>query len=351
METYWALGRRSSAFAITSGHRVFWDHLIYAYMIENTRIFEIVQRVLREYRYGEALGVARLPSTYQWIDSTEELFYKDASPFQRRSQVSRIRPDIRANRRNAYFRMFGMDLNHGGDGGPYPYEKAAAANRGFVSTFEEFLRQVWVGIENRDNTSGARPTDDDAIADYATQLQDMLNTRRGPARAALAREEFDYVSTMSWLHLTVLFNTPVLDDLQIAAESPEERLHSMGERVGIPAHAQSHSYFILAPALSTLLLQIEAGLYNTTADAPALYEAVAPRELMMTIVTHWSRVTGRDLKAPPVALTGRARAPQFELASPTTISARRPAAPPLAQPPAPASARLNGRRTEGVSAP
>jgi hypothetical protein len=30
-----------------------WDHLIYAYMIENTRIYEILRRVVFEYAHGE----------------------------------------------------------------------------------------------------------------------------------------------------------------------------------------------------------------------------------------------------------------------------------------------------------
>ena len=68
-----------------------------------------------------------------------------------------VRPDIHATRRNAYQRMFGMDLNHGTDDNkPYPYVKAEAANSEFVSTFEEFLREVWIGMENVNNTSGAK---------------------------------------------------------------------------------------------------------------------------------------------------------------------------------------------------
>ena len=51
--------------------------------------------------------------------------------------ASHIRP-TRAIRRNAYQRMFSMDLNHGGDDGkPYPYVRAEAANTEFVSTLEE----------------------------------------------------------------------------------------------------------------------------------------------------------------------------------------------------------------------
>src|ERR1051325_10241581 len=37
----------------TACPRLRWDHLIYAYMIENTRVFEIFRRVLHEYLHVE----------------------------------------------------------------------------------------------------------------------------------------------------------------------------------------------------------------------------------------------------------------------------------------------------------
>ena len=87
---------------------------------------------------------------------------------------------IHATGRNAYQRMFGMDLNHGTDDNkPYPYVKAEAANSEFVSTFEEFLREVWVGMENVNNTSGANPTDDAKIADLAERLHDYVEDAPG----------------------------------------------------------------------------------------------------------------------------------------------------------------------------
>jgi len=114
-----------------------YEHLIFAYMTEQTRIYDIFGRVIAEYAQGERLGIPTAP-TLQWLRTTEELFYKDASPFQPYNLVSRIRPDIAATRRNAYYRMFGMDLNHGRDGSStYPYARPEAANREFVSTFEE----------------------------------------------------------------------------------------------------------------------------------------------------------------------------------------------------------------------
>lgn len=289
--------------------RLLFDHLIYAYLVENTRAYEIFSRVARELLHGERLGILQQESSYRWLRTTEELFLKDASPFMPQSLVSRVRPDLRASRRNAYYRMFGMDLNHGTDGGgTYPYERAVAANREFVNVLEEFLREVWRGIENSRNVSGPDITDPATIANLALRLQNMLTARRGtdPAALTLAREEFEFVTTMAWFHLSLLFNTPIVTELKATASSPEERLRLIGERVGVPAHARSHSYLLLAPALSTLLLQIEAGHYSTVATARDLYVLGTPdnpiREMLASIITQWSVATGRDLKSPRVTI-------------------------------------------------
>ena len=58
-----------------------WDHLIYAYMIENTRIYEIMGRVIYEFLHGEKLGAPTSPATQLWLRSTEELFYRDPPPY------------------------------------------------------------------------------------------------------------------------------------------------------------------------------------------------------------------------------------------------------------------------------
>ncbi len=120
-----------------------FDHLIYAYMIENTRIYEIFRRVIHEFLHGEKLGVPGSAESQRWLRTTEELFYRDPPPFFITAITSQVRADIHGTRRNAYQRMFGMDLNHGmDDSKPYPYLKAEAANNEFVATFEEFLREV-----------------------------------------------------------------------------------------------------------------------------------------------------------------------------------------------------------------
>lgn len=280
---------------------VLWDHLIYAYMIENTRIYEIFRRVLQEFLHGEKLGVPTADAQH-WLRNTEELFYRDAPPFSITTITSHIRSDLRASRRNAYWRMFGMDLNHGADEGqPYPYIKADAANNEFVTTFEELLREVWIAIANVNNTSGPNPKDEGKIANIVANLQNMLMSRR--ANGNLSREEFVFVSMMSWFHLTVVFDSPIIQALRAEATGPEQRLFKVAQRVGLPAHGLSKSYFDIADPISQVLIQIEA---NGTGIVPALVATGASlnalQTAMNTIITHWSLITGRDVKAGKVAV-------------------------------------------------
>jgi hypothetical protein len=293
-----------------------WDHLIYAYMIENTRVYEIFRRVLEEYAYGERLGV---PSDMgqRWLRTTEQLFYRDNPPFQVYSLASWIRPDIRAVRRNAYQRMFGLDLNHGTeDNRPYPYPRAAAANTDFAAKFEELLREVWRAIENVRNQSGPNQTDVSTIANLARTIFDMLRVRRQQGVGNLARDELFHVSTMSWFHLTLSFNTPIVHDLKAEANSAAERLQKIGERVGLPAHSRSDSYFQLATSTSLILREMELGTFNDPAvGAPALFlpsTAAQPnryQEAMQQTITHWTISTGRDLKTARVSVAPTAPTP------------------------------------------
>lgn len=280
-----------------------WDHLIYAYMIENTRIYEIFRRVVHEFLHGEKLGVPRA-ETHLWLRNTEELFYREPSPFLISTLSSHIRPDLRATRRNAYQRMFGMDLNHGADdGSPYPYSRAEAANKEFVTTFEELLREVWVGHINRSNNSGAKPTDDSKIAELARQLHDMLITRRQYGN--LSREEFFCVAMMSWFHLAVENDLPIIQDLRADGTSPEQRLFKIAQLVGVPAHGLSRSYFAIADDISAVLITIETGVLNDSNAARAFYDDIVANDLaraMKNIITHWSVITGHDIKAGKVAV-------------------------------------------------
>jgi hypothetical protein len=263
--------------------------------------------VLYEYLHGERLETPS-EATQRWLRTTEELFYRDTPSFFAFQLTSYIRPDIRASRRNAYYRMFGMDLNHGTDDSrPYPYEKPAAANREFVPTFEAFLREVWRGIINARNTTGPNTTDDAAIANLAGRLSDMLKDRQESGN--LSREAFFYVATMSWFHLTVEFDSPIVQDLKAQGSGPSERLRAIGERVGVPAHGRAYDLFSLADPMSRILIAIESGSLSQITNVPLLYrqrdtpQVVPPtplRDDITTIITNWSSATGRNIKADPV---------------------------------------------------
>ncbi|MDH5325149.1 MAG: hypothetical protein OEZ68_12425 [Gammaproteobacteria bacterium] len=280
---------------------VMWDHLIYAYMVENTRIYEIFREVLRQFRNGELLGVP-IDGAENWLRNTEELFYKDPPSYSIFSFNSHIRPQFSAIRRNAYFRMFGMELNHK-PSDDVSYEPAKASNNEFVVTFEEFLRQVWVGIVNVENSSGSNPTDNAEIANLAEKLHDMLITRR--LGSNLAREELFFVSMFAWFHLSMEFDSPIVKSLRAEGTSPEQRLHKIAQRVSVPAHAFSKNFFDIADAASRILTQIETGTYNDPQAVPALYTPVdeGPHADIRTIITHWSITTGHDLKSRKVVAT------------------------------------------------
>jgi hypothetical protein len=277
-----------------------WDHLIYAYMVENTRVYDIFRRVLDQLLHSEKLGLAR-QDTQKWLRNTEQLWYADPAPFYVPALTSHVRPDLSATRRNAYQRLFGMDLNHGTDSNaPYPYPKADAANKDFISMFEEFLREVWIGMANVSNINGPKPTDDAKIANLATRLHDMLRTRR--IYGALSREEFVFVSMMQWFHLTLLSDLPIITDLRAEAASPEERLFKIAQEVDLPANRFAKAYFDIAQPISRVLIAVEMGTYDTVGAVPALYTPGTQVEAdLRVIITDYSIISGRDMKAGKVA--------------------------------------------------
>lgn len=314
------LGAFSGAPPIPAGPA--WDHLIYAFAIENTRAPQILARVVRAFRSGEGLGVPSI-STQRWLDATEVLLFGAHNPLAAWLATSAVRPDAEAVRRNAYYRMFGMDLAHGTDSNqPYPYDKAQAANRGFAGLFEELLHELWRAIENVRNTSGANASDDDRIYRLAEQLGFMLRSRR--QNSLLAREELVAVTAMGWVDLTLSGNTPVVVNLRAEATSAGDRLRTIGERVGLPAHSRASSFFAMAAELSLFLRALEAGWVNSAGTAWLFYLAAPPPGVVVPagatplgnevrrVITEWSAASGRDLKkqaAPLRVATSNGRTP------------------------------------------
>lgn len=282
---------------LQSGAKQPWEHLIYAYLIENTGVVRIFRRVLEMYASGERLEVPSLDSR-RWLRSTEELFFRDPPPFHISSITSLARPDLEAARRYAYRELLGIDLNHGrADGTPYPYPRDASANTDFVAQWEAFLGEVWQGYINRRNSSGENSTDPEAVANIADFLAKMQRVRR--QNGNLAREEFFHTAMMSWFHLTLESDTPIVVDLKANAANAVERLRKIGERVGIAPHPKTRNFFELAEPASSLLRFIELEQFSEASKASVLFDLTPlnrVREDALVVINHWAIATGRNLK-------------------------------------------------------
>lgn len=281
-----------------------WQHIIYAFMLENTRMAQIFHKMLQMYRNGEALGTAS-KDTQLWLRNTEILFFRHLPGFYTYSLRSEIRPDAEAMRRNAYYRMFGIELGHGDiHNNAYPFVKPALANKGFTTTITRLLAEIHQAIINQTNTSGTNTRDFASIASLSKSLGNMLQERRH--QGTLSQEEFNAVAMMSWFHFTLMKTGEdefqLFKDLGITANSPEDRLIKIGQKVGLAANTKSGSLIELASDLSDWLLNIEKGQFDKIPDVEAALGSIEFRQLMTRIITNWSNATGAQIKRPGVAV-------------------------------------------------
>jgi hypothetical protein len=297
-----------------------WDHLGYSYVLENTRAIQILRRVVREYRSGEGLGIPTI-ATQRWLEITEVLLFGAANPLAPWLSTSVIRPDPEAVRRNAYWRLFGLDLAFGTDDNrPPTYDKATHANTTFIQVFEELLFELWQAITNVRNTSGVNASDDDRIFRIAETLRFALRARR--QNQLLSREELVAATALGWAELTLSANTPVVEDLVANATSPYERLRMIGERVGLAPHSKSSALFSMAGDLSRFLRVVESGVVSGPDLSWVFYLEQPPvgsppnatppiGASSRRVITEWASATCKDLKAraKPIEMRPQARPP------------------------------------------
>jgi hypothetical protein len=307
-------------------------HLVYAYLVENTRISQIFERTIYLYMNDEKLNkatTAQNRTAFQWMINTESLFYRTLSNIDLRNVNGSIRPSAERVRRNAYYRLLGMDLAFGDidTNADVPYYKAEANNQSFIVVFESFLRELWQAYINAKNTSGVNTTDMFIIVDTARKLQEMLMARRTTEinfdnyrYFNLSREEYAAVVMMSWFYQAVSYDSPIVQFLRCNGNSPGERIINIGNKVGLPAHSKSEGLLDIAPPMNTLLRLIELGEFNPEREAHvrSIIEAEKnnlpqnnPDRLelsdLLLIINNWEKATGHRIKNPEANVTGTVR--------------------------------------------
>lgn len=327
------------------------DHLAYAYLIESTGVFEIMAEVVRRLVVGETLDTLSAAGA-RWLRATEELFFREPPLFAIGGVLSEVRPWHRVNRLNAYWRMFALEPPHAiparwappvGVGGPQPWKAdTGGVNTDFREKWAELLRQVWLGIENQNNGIGPNATDAEYVAFLAKALRDMLGMRR--RGGLLAREEFAYVSTLSWFHLTLETDTPIVVDLKAEGTSAADRLAKVAQRVGMAPAARSRELFELSDLMSAFLRAVELGLYDTGETAQTLFLRLGTNDRIISdmnrIIDLWQSATGERVKDRPAGTVVRTTSPQpVRLPTPSPTAA-----------PVPASAPVDGGLPTGVPA-
>jgi hypothetical protein len=301
-----------------------WHHLIYAFLLENTGVVEIFREVLRRAAHGETLDIDDLDAV-RWLRTTEDLFFRDPPLFANSMATSQLRPEARTVRRNAYWRMFGMDLAHPLTAAAlhghsdWKQHTGSGVNAAFRTQWSELLRQIWLGIENRNNAVGANATDDAYLVLLCDSLRDMMNMRR--RAGALAREEFAAVALLSWLELTLQSDTPIVRALNASATSPADRLTIIAHRVGMKPAPRSRELFELAELMSMLLRLIEFGAFHA-GNVGLFYVPNATNTIYPTvnrITDLWQSATSERVKERPIGNVVQGSAQPVRIPGPQPI--------------------------------
>jgi hypothetical protein len=297
-------------------------HLMYAYLIENTRIAQIFERLISMYHAGEDIGITNnSEDAFRWMINTEYLFFKPSNSYSMKNITSLLRPDFEASRRNAYYRLFGMDLAFGRPNDPnttgYNFVKPKASNSQFIPMFEQFLSEIWQAYINALNTSGVNTTDVNNLVDLADKLKELLDARRGDSRnyttQNLSREEYSSCFMMTWYHFVVSYDSPLVQFLKCEGPTPDDRLGKIGLKVGIPAHSKCKALFDLAGPTADVLkiLEDRTSVFHDSTQFSSLIQSKGTNspyapflDDIVLMINNWEKATGHRIKNPEANIRG-----------------------------------------------
>lgn len=297
-------------------------HMVYAYLLENTRMFQIFDKLITMFRQDEKLTKAGLEGVTntninQLLLNTEQLFFKDfGSNSVNANIVSALRPSSDATRRNAYHRLLGLGLNWNDyrNNAPVVFHKAEHSNKSLIAKLELFLRGFWAAYSNASNTAGVNNTDMFNLKMVVKDLRLQLMSRRSNdavfsaanyGRYHLSHEEYSSVIFAAWLKYLILPGSPLAEYLRCDANTPGDVLINIGNRIGLPAHTKSDALFDMADDIANFMRSVEMSFYETgtiledvikahTSGGNASYLPI--QEKLLNILNNWEITTGRSMK-------------------------------------------------------
>lgn len=294
-------------------------HLIYAYLLENTRMFQIFDKLITMFQQDEKLSI--VPSgapvnIHRLMSNTEQLFYKDFSSNSINANiVSSLRPSSESTRRNAYHRLLGLGLNWNDykTNTPITFHKAEFSNKSLIAKMEMFLKGFWDAYTNASNTAGVNNTDMHSLEMHVKDLRLQLMSRRSDEatfnpvnynKYHLSHEEFSSVIFASWLKFLVTPKSPLADYLNCTANTHGGVLAGIGSRVGLAAHSKADALFDLADDMAYFMRSIELGFFETGTVLVDIVKADATNNVsyqpilkkFLNIINNWEIATGRSMK-------------------------------------------------------
>lgn len=283
-------------------------HLMYAYMVENSKIYQVFEKIIAKYQLGEDLTIPYNSNdklSRVWIENTHLLFFSNA-PQAIWNENSNLGNNFEAMRRNAYFRLFGMDLNHGiGENGTasVQYQRANHFNADFIMQLESFLKLCWQMMINFSNTSNINTTDLIALQEQANSLKNLLLSRRTTERSLddytllnLSKVEFHSVIMAEWFNHAISYNSPIVREMGAEGVTASERLNRLAQRVGYTSHSKTANFLDLAPLLATLLRLLELDEVDNNYLTAIANPSTRPYALITSILYNYQIATGKDLK-------------------------------------------------------
>jgi hypothetical protein len=300
-------------------------HLIYPYLVENTRAIQIIEKLLLSFLSGEMeekpTGSRISNLAIRWMQNTENLFFNYLDEEFNQNNRSILKPTSVASRRNAYYRMFGMDLAFGDrkENAPVEFHKPGASNKNFISFFEKFLTQFWKSYSNSIKNTGGN-IESSSIIETAQKLREMLMAIRTTELdftnyrfANLSNLEYTSSVLASWIYFIISYNSPLVQFFNCTGNTAGERLIKIAQRVRISAHIKSDYFLIMAPAMNNVLRNIELDLYSFSNEPhvkriigshnPSLSPPGTPDEMntlneILMIINQWEKATGHRIKNP-----------------------------------------------------